>query len=68
MLSSGTSDTRGDVGVEGWVSGGVDIGGGLTHGVLVSWWVTQNSTRTSYLAVFTPRVSEFPERRKYKGM
>ena len=28
MLSSGSFDTRGAVGVEGWPTGGVDIGGG----------------------------------------
>ena len=42
--------------------------GGLTHGVLVSSGVTQNTTNTNYLAVCSPRVSEFPECRKDQGM
>ena len=55
MLSSGSVDTRGAVGV-GWCStGGVDIGCGPTHGVLVSRGVTQNSTNTYYLAIGIPR-------------
>ena len=67
MLSSGPSDTRGAVGVEGWPSRGADIRR-LTHGVLVSRGVTQNTTNTNYLAVSTPVVGEFPECRKDKGM
>ena len=64
MLSSGSADTRGAVGVAGWSAGGVDIGWGPTHWVLVSRGVTQNSTNTCYLAVCTPRVSEFSERQQ----
>ena len=61
LTLGGPSESRGE---SPWVL----TSGGLTHVVFVSWGITQNSTRTSYLAVFTPRVSEFPERRKYKGM
>ena len=57
MLSSGSVDTRGAVGVEGLASGGVDIGWGPTHVVLVSSGVKQNSANTCYLAIRTPRVS-----------
>ena len=55
MLSSGSADTWGAVGVAGWSPGGVDIGWGPTHGVLVSRGVTQNSTNTYYLAIGIPR-------------
>ena len=64
MLSSGSADTRGAVGVEGWASLGVDIGWGPSHGVLVSRVVTRNSTNTYYLAIGTPRVSEFSKRQQ----
>ena len=58
MLSSGSADTLGAVGVEGCSSGGVDIG--VTDARrAVSRGVTQNSTNTCYLATWTPRVSEF---------
>ena len=67
MLSSGSADTRGAVGVEGWASGGVDIGWGPTHGVLVSRGVTRNSTNAYYLAIGTPRVSEFSEGQQNEG-
>ena len=55
MLSSGSADTRGAVGVGGCSPGGVDIGWGPTHGVLVSRGVTQNSTNTYDLAIGIPR-------------
>ena len=64
MLSSGSADFWGAVGVAGWSTGGVDIGWRPTHGVSVSRGVTQNSTNTNYLDVCTPRVSEFPEANK----
>ena len=54
MLSSGSADLWGAVGVAGWFPGAVDIGWGPTHGVLVSRGVTQNSTNTCYLALGTP--------------
>ena len=66
-ISAGTTDTLCAVGVEEWSYGGVDIGGGLTHGVLVNRGVTQNSTHTKYLTVCAPWVSEFSECRKDKG-
>ena len=46
MLSAGSADTGGAGGVAGSSAGGVDIGWGPTHGVLVSRGVTQNSTNT----------------------
>ena len=66
-ISAGTTDTLCAVGVEEWSSGGVDIGGGLTHGVLVNMGVTQNSTYTKYLTVCAPLVSGFSGCRKDKG-
>ena len=67
MLSSGTSDTRGAVGVEGWPSWGVDIGWTYARCACEK-GVTENTTDTNYLAVCAPRVSEFPECRNDKGM
>ena len=59
MLSSGSADTRGAVGVEGCPTGGVDIG--VTDARrAVSRGVTQNSAHTCYLATCTSRVSELP--------
>ena len=59
MLSSGSADTRGAVGVEGCSSGGVDIR--VTDARrAVSRGVTQNSTNTCYLATCTSRVGELP--------
>ena len=47
--------------------GVLTLGGRLTHGVRMSRGVTQNTTNTNYLAVCTPRVSEFPESQQDKG-
>ena len=67
MLSSGSADTRGAVGVAGWSTGGVDIGWEPTHGVLVSRVVTQNSTNTYYLASRYFLVSKFSEGQQNVG-
>ena len=58
MRPSGYTEIRGSVGVEGWASGGVDIG--VTDAwVLVSSGVTQNPTHTLYQTCRFPPKSEF---------